>query len=385
MHEVWDRSVCYVEKMERRTELMRLLGNRYYAFAYSSLPIIGSFLLAKAVMRKDRVALMGFGAVSIVLVWLDVAMIMKAPLILYIGVVGLTLALSGFGILRSILLAGVIAFGTYFGLSMLQFCVQQPKSWNVTIPNSPSQILVSGPAPNTSAASTAPSTSIAVSASTSISRAKAPTTPSAPVSIADAAPSEDSNPEKSLSYKAWYMARAVVFRMSAAFPYYVQTFSDPDQRCGIELPPTQLLPRQSCFGPNVIFQKMYPRIQYLTGFAPTGAILSAYGEAGPLYSAVVVILGGVLLGVLAFFANGNSPFSVSLCVAGCVFAYYLTQASFTGSIIDGYGLLWLLLPLILMKAMSSRANVVVSRFSDELVGVPATNISEMADREKGRV
>lgn len=68
MHEVWDRSVCYVEKMERRTELMRLLGNRYYAFAYSSLPIIGSFLLAKAVMRKDRVALMGFGAVSIVLV-----------------------------------------------------------------------------------------------------------------------------------------------------------------------------------------------------------------------------------------------------------------------------------------------------------------------------
>jgi len=353
MHEVWDRSVCYVEKMERRVELTRLLGNRYYAFAYSSLPIIGSFLLAKAVMRKDRIALLGFGAVSIVLVWLDIAMIMKAPIIIYIGVVGLTLALSGFGIARSLLLAGVVASGTYLSLSMLQFCVQQPKSWNVTIPNSPSQTLVSKPASTPSPSATPKSSG--APASTTLAKA--------PVSIAEAAAANQNNPEKSLSYKAWYMARALAFRMSAAFPYYVQTFSDPDQRCGIELPPIQLLPRQSCFGPKVIFRKMYPKIQYLTGFAPAGATLSAYGEAGPFYSMVVVILSGVLLGTLAFFANGDDPFSVALCVAGCVFAYYLTQTSFTGSIIDSYGLLWMVLPLAIMKAMNSRANVIASRFS----------------------
>ena len=68
-------------------------------------------------------------------------------------------------------------------------------------------------------------------------------------------------------------------------------------------------------------------------------------------------------GALAFFANGDDPFSVTLCVAGCVFAYYLTQTSFTGSIIDSYGLLWMVLPLAIMKAMNSRASVIASRFS----------------------
>jgi hypothetical protein len=100
-HEVWDRSVSFEEKMQRRTELFKLLNNHYYSFCYSSLPILGSFLLAKFVLNKDLLAGVTFVAVSLLLAWLDIATIMKAPLIIYIGVVTLTLIACGIGILRT--------------------------------------------------------------------------------------------------------------------------------------------------------------------------------------------------------------------------------------------------------------------------------------------
>jgi hypothetical protein len=36
---------------------------------------------------------------------------------------------------------------------------------------------------------------------------------------------------KPLINKAGYMIRAALFRMAAGFPYYVQMFSEPDERC----------------------------------------------------------------------------------------------------------------------------------------------------------
>jgi hypothetical protein len=84
-HELWDRSVTFSQRMERRVELIRLLGNQYYAFAYSSLPILASFLLAKVVLQKDQLAFGAFCILSAILLWLDLAIIMKAPIIIYIG------------------------------------------------------------------------------------------------------------------------------------------------------------------------------------------------------------------------------------------------------------------------------------------------------------
>jgi hypothetical protein len=58
-------------------------------------------------------------------------------------------------------------------------------------------------------------------------------------------------------------------------------------------------------------------------------------------------LSGMIIGALSFFAHARNALSISITVVTCIFSYYLTQVSLTGSILDSYGLLWMLLPLVL--------------------------------------
>lgn len=300
-HEVWDRGACFEAKMQRRTELFQLLGNRYYSFCYSSLPILGSFLLAKFVLNNDRLAGATFVCISILLAWFDIAMIMKAPLIIYVGVVALTLIICGVGILRTLAMTVPVAMAIYLTLSTLQFCEQQTASWNVDTGNVQS--------------------------------------------------------EKTLTYKASYMTRATTFRMAASFPYYIQKFSDPKEKCGLEVPPLLVfLPRQTCFPPIKIFNLMYPSIHYVQGYAPAASNVSAYAELGIGYSLIAMTLSGMIIGALSFFAHARNALSISITVATCIFSYYLTQVSLTGSILDSYGLLWMVLPLLLVILVAKVSN-----------------------------
>ena len=93
VRELWDRTYCFRGRVHRRVELFDLLGMKYYAVVYSSLPIVGCYLLAWGVTQKDRTALYGFAGVSAAVFWFDIATMMKAPVILYIATVGLTLGL----------------------------------------------------------------------------------------------------------------------------------------------------------------------------------------------------------------------------------------------------------------------------------------------------
>lgn len=294
-HEVWDRGACFEAKMQRRAELFQLLGNRYYSFCYSSLPILGSFLLAKFVLNNDRLAGATFVCISILLAWFDIAMIMKAPLIIYVGVVALTLIICGVGILRTFAMTAPIAVAAYLALSILQFSNHQTASWNKDIGG---------------AASTG---------------------------------------DKTFSYKAFYMTRAAAFRMAASFPYYLEEFSDPKEKCGVEVPPLLVfLPRQTCFPPTKIFSLMYPSVNYVQGYAPAPSNVSAYAESGIGYSLIAMTLSGMIVGALSFFAHARNALSISITVVTCIFSYYLTQVSLTGSILNSYGLLWMVLPLLLV-------------------------------------
>lgn len=317
-HELWDRSVCFSEKMERRAELFGLLGNRYYSFCYSSLPVLASFLLAKYILYKDRIAGIGFVSLSILLTWFYVAMIMKAPLIIYIGVVAVTLILCGVGFLRTAAIAAPLIAVAYIALSVLQFCNHQKASWDVDLHGNAS---------------------------------------------ADKA--------KTLVYKAVYMTRAVTFRMASSFPYYLQEFSDPKERCGLELPPLPAIPRQTCFPPTKVFGLMYPSVTYVKGYAPAPVNVSAYSELGISYSFIAMILTGILIGMISFFANGRNPLSISLGVVACLFSYYVTQVSLTGSIFDSYGLVWLLLPVGLIVLINSAQEYFRSGGSKDLQTTPS--------------
>lgn len=300
--EFWDRSVCFEDKMRRRTELFTLLGNRYYAFCYSSLPILSSYLLSRLILHKDGLAGLGFVITSGIIAWLSIATIMKAPILIYIGVIALTLIFCGVGFFRSLLFTVPVAIVIYLTLSQLQFCVQQGTSWDKK-------------------------------------------------TTEEQAPALAQPQETSLAYRAMYMTRAALFRMAASYPYYLQEFSEPEKRCGIQMPPP--FPRQRCFPSTKIFSLMYPNVKYVQGFAPAAVNVSAYAESGPLYAIFAMVLCGGIIGLLAFLTKAGGALSISLAVAACIFSYYVTQVPFTGLLVDSYGLLWLVLPLVCMILIAS--------------------------------
>lgn len=306
-YDLLDRSVDFSEKMQRRVELMNLLGNQYYGFAYSSLPVIASFLLAKGILQKDRLAFGAFWILSAIMVWLDIVILMKAPIIIYVGLVALTMILSGYGWIRSLAITAPIAIVIFYSLSLVQFSARELTEREISRPATP-------PAAQ---AAEVPDPSY---------RGKPPL---------------DAN-------RAVTLVRNATLRMASSFPYYVQAFADPSERCGLELPPIGPLPRKKCFAPIKVFHLMYPNISYVTGFAPAPANVSAYAELGLGYSFVVTIICGAIIGVLAFLARGRGPLAVSLGTAACIYVYYVTQVSLTASLIDSYGLLYLLLPIVAM-------------------------------------
>ena len=321
--------MCYEGKILRRVELIGTLGNLFYCFVYSSLPMLGCYLLARGIREKDRTALAACGAVSILILWFDVAIMFKAPAVIYVGCLGITLWLSGFGFVKSAFFSGAAAVSLYVILSLMQFCDAQGKSWDRTIPApiavSPREVPEEQPA-----------------------KTPQQTERPSPGQQAITAPHQAEPAQRGLFNKAGYMARAVLFRMASGYPYYLQTFSDPAAECGIQRPRLRWLAPQACFGPVVIFRQMYPSISYTTGYQPAPLNVFAYSEAGFGYVLFATMICGIILGALACLVRDRSALSIAFMIASITYAYYATQASLTGSLLDSYGLLWLLFPIAVM-------------------------------------
>ena len=108
--------------------------------------------------------------------------------------------------------------------------------------------------------------------------------------------------------------------------------------------------RERCFASRSIFDRMYPTITYTIGNAPAPANVAAFAAAGWWYVILATVLCGVVIGAISFLARGRTPLSAATCVAACVYAYYVCQTSFVGSLVDSYGLFWLLMPLAVCAA-----------------------------------
>jgi hypothetical protein len=155
-----------------------------------------------------------------------------------------------------------------------------------------------------------------------------------------------------ISYIEYFVVQSMSFRMASALPYYVAAFNDPKERCGIEahtLRKIVRLPDSDCVIPTKVFPLMYPSIKWVEGYAPAAAPITAYGEIGLLWSAVVMALSGLALGLLGgFVVLGEGPIFVGIGVASCTFAYYLTQLPFVGAFTYPHGLIFLLIPVALV-------------------------------------
>ncbi len=77
-----DPKICIEEKIQRRVELINLLGNNVYKVLYTAVPILVALTLADAIQRKKRSSLVLCGLSILLGTWLCVALYMKAPILI---------------------------------------------------------------------------------------------------------------------------------------------------------------------------------------------------------------------------------------------------------------------------------------------------------------
>lgn len=318
-----DAAVCVEEKIVRRAELIRDLGNRPYFFLNGVLPVLSALFLAQFLERGDRVALALYGLCAVIAVWLCLAVFMKAPLIIFV-VAGLCAALAA-GVRWTKAVPGflLLAVAVYAVLSLAQMCKVPPVVTDV----------VTAPRPK-STASAASTASPATSAEQEI-----------PIRH-DMPEAEGETPTQRFAVK---MVRDLAFRIAAAFPYYVETFSDPEERCGIWIPRVA----GKCFAPLKGYRAAYPYNRTVAGYLPAPVNASGLAEAGPAWAVLATLIAGIVIGILsALFAGVRSPLAAAIAVAACIYAYYVSQASLTGSFVDSYGLVWTLGTVALVIALT---------------------------------
>ncbi|WP_354114947.1 hypothetical protein [Bradyrhizobium sp. LA7.1] len=162
--------------------------------------------------------------------------------------------------------------------------------------------------------------------------------------------------------KAIWIVRSGVFRMAVGIPYYVQIFSVPDQRCGIVRPTfSGLRAPQPCYPATKVFAVIYPAITYTMGSQPAGVSLSGYAEEGLFYAVLATVIAGSLIGLISVLARGNDPMSIAMQVAGCLYAYYVTQVPLTATLLNSYGLVWLIAPLAAMRALAWMTSIILRK------------------------
>jgi hypothetical protein len=160
------------------------------------------------------------------------------------------------------------------------------------------------------------------------------------------------------------VARNLVFRMAIAYPYYLEMFDDPAERCGLEDNRIPFIPKQACFPASKVFSAMYPEITHVQGQAPAAAHVSALAELGPWFSFLVMIVSGIAIGITIRFARICEP----------VLAYNLTQVPLVGALTYSHGFVVFLFPVALILVaqqiwpMLSRA--VLIPFSRRLALMP---------------
>jgi hypothetical protein len=139
--------------------------------------------------------------------------------------------------------------------------------------------------------------------------------------------------------------------MALSFPYYLETFKDPSERCGIEDDRIPFIPKQTCFPANKVFSAMYPSLTYVQGQAPASAHVSAIAEIGPWFAFVVMIAAGLAIGITSQLARYCGPvLRIGVITAVSVFAYNLTQVPFVGALVYSQGFVVFLFPVALIVA-----------------------------------
>ena len=335
----FDRTLNCNARLTRRIELFGELRYLYYAFAYAVVPI-GATVALLSWEKDGRGFHAGmFVALFTAVMYLNIVLYMKANLVVFCLVLlfGCILAKATF---RFLLTVGLFAVVCLLLMQGLLGCYRNSF-------------------PETSRSSGAVSVALATSRSTGAHEMSGDAWASAFYLVADTQPTRSQmSPEAVFVDAAVIFARSVVFRMAASVPYYVQIFSNPDERCGIESSSLPFFTRETCHPPTKVGTRVNPGP--IQEFVSAPAHITAYAELGLAYAVIVLLLGGSMMGFFWGIAQkANSPLFWSVGAAVCAFAYYLTQAGFTGALVHSYGFVWYLFPVVAATAIHALRRITI--------------------------
>jgi hypothetical protein len=154
-------------------------------------------------------------------------------------------------------------------------------------------------------------------------------------------------------------AQHIVFRMPAAYLYYLDCFPDTVPFLGTDWIGALTGRGMDPGAPFVVSQFMYPG-SIAGGAMAAPAHVQGYAEGGVLNSMLCIAAAGVLIAVVALLRRKSRGGAIwhGLYLQGLVMLYYSTQASFRGVVWHSYGFVWSLLPLLLLGTMSLKPTAV---------------------------
>ena len=330
---MFDQTKTCTDRITRRVELLSQLHYTFYAFAYAALPFVSVMFLVKGILDHKAADLVGFVVSFIVIFYLYASIYMKAPFAIYFLVLLVGLLAAGLRWWKTFAVIGCLALVTLVATHIALGCtgygsvsLPTPQPSAAPVPSQPSGPRRATPAPSSRGRSAVP----------------APSEPS---------PSSPNELQLSTRAQPIPLVRNLVFRMALSFPYYMETFEDPSERCGIEDDRIPFIPKQTCFPANKVFSAMYPSLTYVQGQAPASAHVSAIAEVGPWFAFVVMIAAGLAIGITSQLARYCGPvLRIGVITAVSVFAYNLTQVPFVGALVYSQGFTVFLFPVALIVA-----------------------------------
>jgi hypothetical protein len=349
---LFDRALSCNVRLARRTELFGELRYLYYSFAYAVLPMGATLSLLAWQERGGHFHAAMFFILFIAVLYFNVVLFMKANVVVFF----LTLLFANVvarASFRSLIALGLAAAISLLLMQGLLGCYRDSSADALTGLDT----LVVPHSVQTASSRNHERFPDAVRASISAPAAESQSAPVQPGSSLDAVDA------------AARFVRSIIFRTAASLPYYVQIFSNPDERCGIESNSLPFLPRETCYPATKVGTRINPG--EIQAFQSAPAHVFAYAELGLGYALLVLLLGGCIMGVgWGVACKARSPLFWSAGAAVCVFAYYLTQAGLVGALTHSYGFVWYLFPILAAVAIYALARTIVSCLSRRMkVGI----------------
>jgi uncharacterized membrane protein YuzA (DUF378 family) len=343
----FDRSLPCNVRLVRRTELFTVLRYLYYAFAYAVIPIGATVALLSWKDSGRHFHAATFALLFAAVLYFNVVLYMKANLVVaFLTLVfGCIVAKASF---RFFVVLGVATVACLLLMQGLIGCYRDPSqdAWRSRMPT-----VLASAEPASLREHVKWSGDVGTSAVVAIAGSQATQLQtSSGQGIVDA---------------AVVFVRSAVFRMAASMPYYVQIFSNPGERCGLESNSLPFLPREACYPATKVGTHVNPG--EIQAFQSAPAHVNAYAELGLEYAFIVLLLGGSIMGFCwGISRKVQSPLFWSAGAAVCVFSYYLTQAGLVGALTHSYGFVWYLFPILVAVAIHAFARNTISHFAPKM-------------------